>query len=87
MTPFDRPALPDAIRLLAALQQESLTPLDLITPNQITPSPFLLNELRRFTKKNAPPHQLLTLASHRLLSQPLYHLWTYPTPPPSSPPP
>jgi GNAT superfamily N-acetyltransferase len=77
MTPYDRPALPDAVRLTAALEAQGLAPLDLITLTPEKLSPFLQRELLRFARKRQAltPAAALAEARTRLLSQPVYYLW------------
>lgn len=76
MRRYDRPALPEAVRLTAALEQERLSPLDLVSLSPDNVSPFLRQELLRFARRAATPAAALAEARTRLLSQPLYFLWS-----------
>ncbi|MCL2648746.1 MAG: hypothetical protein FWD61_17385 [Phycisphaerales bacterium] len=79
MSLFDRPPLPAAVRLIAALQHENLRPIDLVDTARLPETPFLLAELRRFSsKKHANFTELATEARAKLLSQPVYFVWENP---------
>ena len=76
MATFDRPPLPGAVRLIAALQHEGLRPIDLVDIARLPETPFLLSELRRFSgKKDASFAALAAEARAKLLSQPIYFIW------------
>jgi GNAT superfamily N-acetyltransferase len=75
MHAFDRPALPGAVRLLAAMEQEGVRAMDLVDPDRLKLSPFLLAELRRFAGKKVATQELIAFARQRLLSQPVYYVW------------
>ena len=86
MRPYDRPANPATVRMLAALETLGLNAAALCHENlwgqglgQTTPEQraFLERELRRYLREDGHM-EVLTLISHaraRLLSQPIYYLW------------
>jgi hypothetical protein len=76
MRRYDRPALPEAVRLTAALEQEGFSPVDLVSLAAEQLSPFLEKELLRFARRADSPAAALEEARTRLLSQPLYFLWS-----------
>lgn len=78
MATFDRPALPDAVRVLAAMQREAVRPIDLVDPERVRLTPFLLAEFRRFARKAENERELIRIVRQRLLSQPVYYLWSDP---------
>jgi hypothetical protein len=75
MRAFDRPALPDAIRMIAALEHAQLRPIDLADPARMTHNQFLESELRRFCRKAKTWDEMIAEARSRLLSQPVYYVW------------
>jgi GNAT superfamily N-acetyltransferase len=76
MRAFDRPALPAAVRLLAAMEHENVRPLDLVDPDRLKLSPFLKAECRRFAGNKVPEECLIAHVRQRLLSQPVYYVWS-----------
>ncbi len=67
MTAFDRPALPDAVRVLAAMDRESVRPIDLVDPERLTLSPFLLGEFRRFARKGGTDTEITAIVRQRIV--------------------
>jgi hypothetical protein len=76
MRAYDRPALPDAVRLTAALAAEGWGVMDLAAPREERVSAFLGRELLRFSRTAETVAEALAEARRRLLSQPVYYLWT-----------
>jgi N-acetylglutamate synthase-like GNAT family acetyltransferase len=76
MRAYDRPALPEAVRLAAALESEGRSPLELIGLRAAEVSGFLARELLRFSRRAGTVEAALAEARERLLSQPVYFLWT-----------
>ncbi|HUO08555.1 MAG TPA: hypothetical protein VM008_09675 [Phycisphaerae bacterium] len=75
MRAFDRPALGDVVRMVAALEREGLRAIDLADPGRVTRTPFLEAELRRFCRKSQTWEEMIAEARGRLLSQPVYYVW------------
>jgi GNAT superfamily N-acetyltransferase len=76
MKAFDRPPRPEAVRLLAAMEQQKLCAMDLMDSSGVTQTPFLLGELRRFSRQANPTfEELVAEARARLLCQPVYFAW------------
>ena len=75
MRAFDRPALPEAVRLMAALEAEGLRAMDLADRSRVRRTAFLERELRRFCRKSTEWEEMLGEARGRLLSQPVYYVW------------
>jgi hypothetical protein len=84
MHPYDRPPLPAAVRLCAALAHENLRPIDLADSSRCTFSPFLSRELLKFAGPRAENsvQTAAAIARTKLLSQPVYYLWASPVTPP-----
>jgi hypothetical protein len=82
MKEFDRPPLPAHVRLIAALEAQNLSPLSLVDSATPALTPFLRNELLRFTHLPASTSDpdLIAAARGHLLSQPLYYIWQKPAP-------
>jgi GNAT superfamily N-acetyltransferase len=75
MKTFDRPALPGAVRVLAAMERDGVRPLDLVDPERLHVSPFLRAEFRRFAGKDVAEPELIGVVRQRVLSQPVYYVW------------
>lgn len=75
MRAFDRPALPEAVRLVAALEAEGLRAVDLADSSRVRRTEFLERELRRFCRKGGTWEERVGEARRRVLSQPVYYVW------------
>ena len=75
MRAFDRPALPEAVRLVAALEVERLRAVDLADLSRVKWTGFLERELRRFCRREGTWEEMIAEARGRLLSQPVYYVW------------
>ena len=76
MRVFDRPALPETVRLVAALEAEGLRAMDLADYSRVTRTRFLDLELRRFCRTAGAWEEMVGEARGRLLSQPVYYVWS-----------
>ena len=75
MSAYDRPPLPDAVRLVAALEAEGRHPRDLVDMTAADLSPFPAAELLGLASRARDQAGALAEARIRLMSQPVYFLW------------